>query len=235
MTNLWWLSLFGVVGLFILLKHLNSLSHHSIVKAITNPVFLAIVIIALLLVLLKQPYPQFSQHTQLLSWLLEPAIVALAIPLYQQFVHIRKNALLILISCTVGIINATVIGTLLGVIFAVPKTLAASVAALSVTTPVTLLVTDSLGGIASLAAAMVIFIGLLGALFGFILLRMVGIYHHQAQGIAIGTACHAIGTAAALNKHTSIGAYASVAMALSALLTALIVPWLYPFLSQALL
>lgn len=235
MISAWWLSPLGVVGLFVLLKYFNNLSKRSIIKAITNPVFLAIAIIALLLVSFKLPYQTFSHHTQVLSWLLEPAIVALAIPLYQQFVHIRKSALLILVSCTVGIINATLVGTLLAMLFAAPKTLAASVAALSVTTPITLLVTDSLGGIASLAAAMVIFIGLLGALFGFIILRSLGIYHHQAQGVAIGTACHAIGTAAALNEHTSIGAYASVAMALSALLTALIVPWLYPFLSQALL
>jgi putative effector of murein hydrolase len=127
------------------------------------------------------------------------------------------------------------VGLLLSVMFAVPKELAHSVAALSVTTPITLLVTDSLGGIASLAAAMVIFIGLLGALFGFIILHWVGIFNHQAQGVAIGTACHAIGTAAALNKHARIGAFSSVAMALSALLTALIVPWLYPYLSQLLI
>lgn len=235
MINYWWLSSFVVVGLFIILKRLNSLSHNSIIKSLTNPVFLAITIVAALFVLLKLPYKPFYQHTQILSWLLEPAIVALAVPLYQQFSHIRKNALLILISCTVGIINATFVGTLLGAFFAVPKELAASVAALSVTTPITLLVTDSLGGVPSLAAAMVIFIGVLGALFGLLLLHFIGIYNHQAQGVAIGTACHAIGTAAALNEHVTVGAYASVAMALSALLTALIVPWLYPFLYQALL
>lgn len=235
MINYWWLSSFAVVSLFILLKRLNSLSDNSIIKSLTNPVFLAISIVGALLVLLKLPFKPFYQHTQVLSWLLEPAIVALAIPLYQQFVHIRKNALLILISCAAGIINATVIGALLGQFFAVPKELAASVAALSVTTPITLLVTDSLGGVPSLAAAMVIFIGVLGALFGVLFLRFIGIYNYQAQGVAIGTACHAIGTSAMLKENVTAGAYASVAMALSALLTALIVPWLYPFLYQALL
>ena len=235
MINLWWLCVPAIIAGFILLKRVNGLSQSTTYIALTNPVFLAIIITALILVIFKLPYVKFNHHTQLLSWLLEPAIVALAIPLYKQFAHIRKNALLILISSIIGIVNATVVGILLSVIFEVPKELAHSVAALSVTTPITLLVTDSLGGIASLAAAMVIFIGLLGALFGFIVLKWVGIFNHQAQGVAVGTACHAIGTAAALNKHARIGAYSSVAMALSALLTALIVPWLYPYLSQLLL
>lgn len=235
MINMWWLCIPTVVIGFVLLKHVNGLRQSTAYIALTNPVFLTIVLTALILIIFKLPYVKFNHHTQLLSWLLEPAIVALAIPLYKQFIHIRKNALLILISCIVGIVNATFVGLLLSVMFAVPKELAHSVAALSVTTPITLLVTDSLGGIASLAAAMVIFIGLLGALFGFIILHWVGIFNHQAQGVAIGTACHAIGTAAALNKHARIGAFSSVAMALSALLTALIVPWLYPYLSQLLI
>ncbi|NMR26696.1 LrgB family protein [Pseudoalteromonas sp. NEC-BIFX-2020_002] len=235
MSNMWWLSIPIIITLFILLRKLNSRIQSPLLKAISNPVFLAITIFAVILIAADLSYTRFYQHSQLLSWLLEPAIVALALPLYQQFIHIRKNALLILLSCTFGVINATVVATLLSALFDVPVHLAASVAALSVTTPITLLITDSLGGIASLAAAMVIFIGLLGALFGFMLFRILGIYNHQAQGVAIGTACHAIGTAAALNENTSIGAFASVAMALSALVTALIVPLLYPFLSQALL
>ncbi|WP_350636912.1 LrgB family protein, partial [Pseudoalteromonas sp. GW168-MNA-CIBAN-0100] len=84
---------------------------------------------------------KFASHSQLLSWLLEPAIVALALPLYQQFVHVRKNLLLIVTTCSLGVINATVVAFLLSMIFAVPTQLSASVAALSVTTPITLIVT----------------------------------------------------------------------------------------------
>ena len=235
MIELWWLSIPVIISVFLGLKKLNASITNPLFKALTNPVFITIALIGIVLVSLKLPYKQFATHSQLLSSLLEPAIVALALPLYQQFVHVRKNFLLIVGSCTLGIINATFIATLLSWAFSVEPQLAASVAALSVTTPITLLVTDSLGGIASLAAAMVIFIGLLGALFALLILRLVGVYNHQAQGVAIGTAFHAIGTAAALVEHPRIGAFASVAMALSALLTALIVPLLYPFLSQALL
>lgn len=233
--SLWWLTVPFIITLFVVLRAVNLKIHQSILKSLTNPVFLSIGIIALLLVNLKLPYSQFASHSQLLSWLLEPAIVALALPLYQQFMHVRKNFLLILVTCSIGIVNATLVAFVLSILFAVPSQLSASVAALSVTTPIALLVTDSLGGISSLAAAMVIFIGLLGALFGFILLKLVKIYNFEAQGIAIGTACHAIGTAAAIAEHPKIGAFSSVAMALSALLTAVIVPLLYPILVNTLL
>ncbi|KPH91000.1 MULTISPECIES: LrgB family protein [Pseudoalteromonas] len=233
--SLWWLTIPFIITLFFGLKMLNMRVSHSILKSLTNPVFLSIGIIALLLVNLKLPYSQFASHSRLLTWLLEPAIVALALPLYQQFMHIRKNFLLILVTCSIGIINATLVAFVLSVLFAVPSQLSASVAALSVTTPIALLVTDSLGGISSLAAAMVIFIGLLGALFGFLLLKLIKIFNFEAQGIAMGTACHAIGTAAAIAEHPKIGAFSSVAMALSALLTAVIVPLLYPILVSTLL
>ncbi|WP_410919768.1 LrgB family protein, partial [Pseudomonas sp. SIMBA_021] len=73
--------------------------------------------------------------------------------MYQQFIHVRKNLLLILGTCSLGIVNATFVAFLLSVFFKVPSELSASVAALSVTTPISLIVTDSLGGISSLAAA----------------------------------------------------------------------------------
>lgn len=233
--SLWWLTIPFIIILFIALRAVNLKINQSILKSLTNPVFLSIGIIALLLVNLKLPYSQFASHSQLLTWLLEPAIVALALPLYQQFMHVRKNFLLILVTCSIGIVNATLVAFVLSVLFTVPSQLSASVAALSVTTPIALLVTDSLGGISSLAAAMVIFIGLLGALFGILLLKLIKIFNFEAQGIAIGTACHAIGTAAAIAEHPKIGAFSSVAMALSALLTAVIVPLLYPILVNTLL
>ncbi|WP_338364943.1 LrgB family protein [uncultured Pseudoalteromonas sp.] len=233
--TLWLFTTPAIILLFLLLRAFNKRWQHNLLKSLSNPVFLSIAIIALVLVNLNLPYTDFYQNSQLLSWLLEPAIVALALPLYQQFIHVKKNLLLIVSTCSLGIINATVVAFVLSILFDVPANLSASVAALSVTTPISLVVTQSIGGVSSLAAALVIFIGLLGALFGFLLLKWAGLHNHQAQGIAMGTACHAIGTAAALAEHPKIGAFSSVAMALSALLTAIIVPVLYPFLVNSLL
>lgn len=233
--TLWWLSIPCTIALFLALRVINQRMDNPIIKSLTNPVFLSISFIGVLLVSLNLSYAKFASHSQILSWLLEPAIVALALPLYQQFAHVRRNFLLIIGACCLGIINATFVAFILSVIFNAPAQLSASVAALSVTTPISLIVTDSLGGINSLAAALVIFIGLLGALFGFILFKLAKIYNVEAQGVAMGTACHAIGTAAALAENPKAGAFSSVAMALSALLTAIIVPLLYPFLVNNLL
>ena len=153
--NLWWLSIPFIIVLFLALRAVNQSIKNSVFKSLTNPVFLSISIIALLLVNLNLPYTQFATHSKLLSWLLEPAIVALALPLYQQFTHVRKNLLLIVATCSLGIVNATVVAFLLSILFNAPAQLSASVAALSVTTPISLIVTDSLGGISSLAAALV--------------------------------------------------------------------------------
>ena len=130
--SLGWLTIPFIIILFIALRAVNLKINQSILKSLTNPVFLSIGIIALLLVNLKLPYSQFASHSRLLTWLLEPAIVALALPLYQQFMHVRKNFLLILVACSIGIINATLVAFVLSVLFAVPSQLSASVAALSV-------------------------------------------------------------------------------------------------------
>ena len=111
--NLWWLSIPFIVALFVLLRALNKKVQNGVLKSLTNPVFLSIAIIALLLVNLNLPYSQFASHSQLLSWLLEPAIVALALPLYQQFIHVRKNLLLIVSTCSLGIVNATFVAFVL--------------------------------------------------------------------------------------------------------------------------
>ena len=233
-VSLWWLSVPCIIALFLVLRFLNAKTQHATAKALSNPVCWAIVLIAALLVIFKLPYAPFAEHSKILSWLLEPAIVALALPLYQQFIHVKKNLLLILISCSLGVFNATLVASLICYIFDAPTQLSASLASLSVTTPITLLVTESLGGIPSLAAAMVIFIGVLGAIFGNLIFSLINIRNAQAKGVAIGTACHAIGTASLIADQPKAGAFASVAMALSALLSAIIVPILYPFIQHVL-
>ncbi|GGE83436.1 LrgB family protein [Pseudoalteromonas gelatinilytica] len=233
-VSLWWLSVPCIIVLFLVLRFLNAKTQHATAKALSNPVCWAIVLTAALLVALKLPYEPFAEHSKVLSWLLEPAIVALALPLYQQFIHVKKNLLLILISCSLGVINATLVASLICYFFAAPALLSASLASLSVTTPITLLVTESLGGIPSLAAAMVIFIGVLGAIFGNLIFSLINIRNAQAKGVSIGTACHAIGTASLISDQPKAGAFASVAMALSALLSAIIVPILYPVIQHVL-
>ncbi len=199
-------------------------------KPLLNPVLLCILFTVLILTLIRLPYGEYRDATWPLSALLEPAIVALALPLYRQARAIRQQLPAILAGVILGVGCATLVALVIARLFAAPEAISASFAALAVTTPITLLVSDSLGGIPSLAAVMVILIGILGALFGFGFLRLVGVRDPYAQGLALGTACHAIGTAAALKENEQAGAFASVALALSALVSAIMVPLIYPWL-----
>ncbi|KAF7775102.1 hypothetical protein PCIT_a1207 [Pseudoalteromonas citrea] len=197
-----------------------------------NPVLISIISACLILIIFDLDYRTYKSATMPISFFLEVAVVALAYPLYIQFKDI-KGYFMLLLSCSfVGISLSTLCAFLLCWYFNASTELSASLAALSVTTPISLIVTDSLGGLGSVAAIMVILIGVFGGVFGLSILSLCSIRSHQAKGIALGVSCHAIGTAAALEHHPKAGVFASAAMTISALLTALWVPMLYRWLIQ---
>ncbi|TMP27376.1 hypothetical protein CWB99_15375 [Pseudoalteromonas rubra] len=209
--------------LFALMRRVNQRWHSPLL----NPVLLCIVTISTALLLSDIDYIDYRNATKPVSFFLEVAVVALALPLYQQLHAIRPYLLLISLSSFIGITCATLIAFWLCQSFSVPSTLTASLMALSVTTPITLIVTDSLGGFPGVAAIMVILIGVLGGVFGLSLLTLAGVTKPQAKGVALGVACHAIGTAAAMEHHPAAGAFASAAMIISAVITASWVPVLF--------
>ncbi len=108
--------------------------------------------------------------------------------------------------------------------------LSGTLAPQSITTPIAVQVSQSLHGIVSLTAAIVVFVGLLGATFGFSLLKLVGVKNKQAVGLAIGCASHVLGTAKALENDQEIGAFSSLALIVCAILTAILMPILFHFL-----
>ncbi|ESP93860.1 MULTISPECIES: LrgB family protein [Pseudoalteromonas] len=197
-----------------------------------NPVLICIAIITLILLLTGYKYPLYFQASMPIDWFLEPAVVALAYPLYQQYTHI-KSVFKLLIFCTfIGVSVSTVFAYALCLFTQADSVLTSTMMALSVTSPITLLITESLGGIPSIAAAMVILIGVFGGVFGLQLLTLLNITQPQAKGIALGVSCHAIGTAAAMEYHPLAGAFASVAMILSAIISAFWVPVLFTILNN---
>jgi putative effector of murein hydrolase len=166
-----------------------------------------------------------------IHWMLEVAVVCLAYPLYYQFNQLKSYLPILLFCSFMGITSATVLAFILCQIFNTPPELTRSLMALSVTTPITILTTQSLSGIGPIAAIMVILIGVFGALFGVYILNTINVKSPQAQGIALGVSCHAIGTAAALEQNPVCGAFASAAMTISAFITAIWVPILYTLLA----
>ncbi|MCF2856288.1 LrgB family protein [Pseudoalteromonas sp. SMS1] len=216
------------VGLFTFTRAV----HKCYSTPLLNPVLLCIVSIAILLVASNVSYTDYYLASMPINVLLEPAIVALAYPLYSQFTAIRPVLILLIVSAFLGISVATLMAYMLCLLFNAEPTLVASLMALSVTTPITLLITDALGGLPSIAAVMVILIGIVGSVFGLSLLQLCNISQPQAKGIALGVGCHAIGTAAAMEYDPQAGAFASAAMIISAIISAFWVPIFFTILNS---
>ena len=180
-------------------------------------------------------YQDYATANLPFIWLLEPAVVALAIPLFSQMQQIKKQFKAIMVSCSIGVVIA--ISTCLSVALLLTdnKILLLSLLPKSVTSPIAMAVANETGGLASLAAAVVIAVGLLGALGGFTLLKLCKITNPQAQGLAMGCSAHAIGTAKAMEVGNEQGAFSSLALVISGILTAILAPlfaWLIGILAS---
>ena len=200
---------------------------------LANPLLASIAISIATLLLLELPYQDYADGTAPLVWLLEPAVVALAIPLYNQLHSIREQLKPILLSCLLGVVISSLITLGIAVAMGADRALVLSLLPKSVTSPIAMAIAQTNGGHPALAAAVVIGVGLAGALGGFSLLRRCGIEDPQAQGLAIGCGAHAIGTAKALEEGATQGSYSSLALVICGILTALLAPllvWLLDWL-----
>ena len=189
-----------------------------------NPILLTIASLILFLKLSGISYETYQEGGRLIEFWLKPAVVALGVPLYLQLEMIKKQLLPILLSqlvgCLVGIVSVVLVAKLLG---ATPDVIC-SLAPKSVTTPIAMEVSNATGGIPSLTAAVVVLVGLFGAVFGFKILTLGRVKSPIAQGLSMGTASHAIGTSAAMEVSRKYGAYASLGLTLNGILTALLTP-----------
>ncbi len=191
---------------------------------LANPTLLAIAAIAGGLWLTGTPYAAYFEGAQFVHVLLGPATVALAVPLWRSAGAIRRAAAPVLGALAVGSAVASASAVALAAAFGASATLQATLAAKSVTTPVAMALSDRLGGLPALTAALVIVTGVVGALVGGGLFAALRLRDQRAQGFAMGVACHGIGLAWALRRSPEAGAFASLGMALNALLTALALP-----------
>ena len=192
-----------------------------------NPVLLAILLIAAVLLPTGGDYERYFEGAQFVHFLLGPATVALAIPLYRELANVRRALVPLMASLLVGSLTAA--GTAVGLAWlagASTETLA-SLAPKSVTTPVAMGVAESLGGLPSLTAAVVILTGIVGAALGPLMLDLARIRDPRARGLAMGTASHGIGTARALQMGQVAGAFAGIAIGVNALATAVLLPLLW--------
>ncbi len=193
---------------------------------LANTVLVSVVIILITLQLTKTSYEDYFEGAQFIHFLLGPATVALAVPLYRQLDDVKQYLLPIFLSVSIGITAGTVsvvgISKLLGADLATQMSLSVR----SVTAPVAMGIAEKIGGIASLSVVMVLITGILGAMFGGKILRLAGIKSDMMIAIAMGNNSHGIGTARAFTINQRKGAYAALAMALAVILNAIMLPWL---------
>ncbi|WP_252177464.1 LrgB family protein [Endozoicomonas sp. 4G] len=213
------------IAVYLMAWKLQNRFQHSLL----NPVLISILVLAGMLLAGNIPYSDYQQGGDWLSKLLNIAVVALGVPLYQQMREIHRELpgviLVVFISSLFALVSTVILALLAGA----DGQVAISLAPKSVTTPIALMIVDNLNGVPSLAAIAVILTGLMGAIFGLPLLSLLKITDPKARGIAMGTACHALGTARMAQSSLKEGAYSALALVLSASISALLAPWVVPW------
>lgn len=195
-------------------------------RPFVNPVLIAVAILAVLLQISATPYATYFEGAQFVHFLLGPATVCLALPLWDNLPRVRKAALPLIAALLAG--SATAILTALAIARAMGVTgeTLASLAPKSTTAPVAIGISQVIGGSPTLTAVMVILTGITGAVVTTPLLNALRIKDWRARGFATGVAAHGIGTARAFQVHPTAGAFAGLGMGLNAVLTALLAPFL---------
>jgi len=195
---------------------------------LANPVLVAVILLSALLLATGTPYPVYFQGAQFVHFLLGPATVALAVPLWAQRARLRRALLPVLAALVAGSVTAMVSALAIARALGVDPATLAALAPKSTTAPVAIGIAERLGGAPTLAAVLVLLTGITGALIVTPLFNALRIRDWRARGLAVGTAAHGIGTARALQVNPTAGAFAAIGMGLNAILTALLAPLLLP-------
>lgn len=173
-----------------------------------NPVFLSVLLIAPVLWLTRTDYATYFEGAQFIHFLLGPATVALALPLWEHRQTIRTSLAPIALALIVGSVVAASSAILLARAFGLPTEVLLSLAPKSTTAPVALGISEAIGGIPALTAVLVILTGIIGAMTVTPLMNLLRITDWRARGFAVGVAAHGIGTARAFQVNPVAGAYA---------------------------
>jgi predicted murein hydrolase (TIGR00659 family) len=196
-----------------------------------NPTLVAIVLTGATLLALGVDYDDYMAGGSLFLLLLGPATVALALPLYYERSLVRRSAGPIAAGLIAGSIASIVVAYLVTRWLGGSEELALSMAPKSATTPVSIALSETFGGIPALTAVFTILAGILGAVAGPALLSLLRFRDLRVRGLAVGAASHGIGTSRALEEHATEGAFSTLAMALNALATAALLPLLLVLLT----
>ena len=214
---------FGIV--LSLFCYWGSLKISAKVKStLCNPLLVTAAMIIAILSILKVDYETFDKGASYLTYFLNPATVCLAVPLYRQFQVLKTNLKAILLGVFAGCVACMVVLSVLSITFAFSPELTASVLPKSITTAIAIGLSEEIGGMPSVTVACVVFTGIFGACTASALFKLFKIEEPVAQGLACGTAAHAVGTSRALELGEVQAAMSSLAIVVTGIMTVVIVP-----------
>lgn len=187
--------------------------------AVLNPLMISIIFVVGVVLLFKLDYPSYKKQAEILNYLLTPATIALAIPLYQQLSLLRKNLLAVICGIISGVFASMSSVLAMSVLFSLSHEDFVTLLPKSITTAIGMGVSEELGGIQTITVAVIIVTGVLGNVIGEGVCKLFRITEPISRGLALGTAAHAIGTAKALEMGEIEGAMSSLSIAVAGILT----------------
>lgn len=189
-----------------------------------NPLLISVALVILILSLTGISYDTYYKGAYFLNWLLTPATVCLAIPLYERFELLKKNWKALLAGILSGVLTCMVIVLALSFVFKLSHAEYVTLLPKSITTAIGMAVTEELGGYVTITVAIILITGIFGNVFAETFCHMFKITDPMAKGIAIGTSSHALGTSKAIQMGDTEGAISSLSIAVCGLLTVIIAP-----------
>jgi len=201
---------------------------------LAHPFLLAMIPVIVVVVVLNISYRDYLAGTAVLQFFLGPATVALAWPLYRQLRTLQRIWQQVLLFVFIGAPLAAGLTIALAAACGAPLDVIGSLAPKSITTPIALEVSQMIGGYPALAAGAVAITGIVGVIAAPLVFRLLRVTDDRVRGLALGLVAHAIGTARAFEYSERAGAYSSLALGLTGLLTAIALPWLWPWISTLL-
>ena len=187
--------------------------------AIFNPLLIAVICVMAVLILFHIDYDTYNEGDQYISYLLTPATVCLAVPLYRQLTLLRKNLKAVVIGIVSGVLASMVSVLIFAKLFGLSHSEYVTLLPKSITTAIGMGVSEELGGLVTITVAVIIITGVLGNVIAEAVLKVAKIEEPIAKGLALGTSAHAIGTSKAMELGPVEGAMSSLAIAVAGLLT----------------
>lgn len=195
-----------------------------------NPILVSVVLVIAAIFLLRIPTAEYEAGCEIFSWILTPATVALAVPMYEQLKILKKNLPAILAGVLAGVLTSLACVAVLSRVFALEDTMLASLLPKSITAALGIAVSEQLGGLPAVTTSAIAVTGILGNMIGSLLCGLLKIREPIAQGVAFGTASHVAGTSRAAEISELTGAVSSLSLVAAGILTAILCPALYSVL-----